>query len=326
MGGEVGVGNRSGGKPEPHALERRLARLAARQHGVAARAQLITAGFSHRQIDRRIAAGRLIPIHRGVYAVGHSRLTREGRWMAAVLAAGRGAALSHATAAIHWQLVEPFSTLPHVTTPTKNRRRPGIVLHGGRLPADEITARDGIPVTTVPRTILDLAAGGDRHRLERALAQAEYRRYSDRLSLPDLLDRHHGERGTALIRELLADGTALLGVTRSVLEERFVEFLDRHGIVRPELNAAIPLGAGHVVVDCLWRRQRLIIELDGFAAHGGSRRAFESDTARNRALMAAGWRIASVTWRQLHDDPAALAAEIRSLLKPEGERARAPSC
>lgn len=263
-------------------------------------------------------AGRLIPLHRGVYAVGHGKLTREGRWMAAVLAGGPGAVLSHTSAAMLWQLLSPFPSLPQITTPTKGRRRPGITCHVARLPADEVTVLDGIPVTTVPRTIFDLAAGGDGHRVERAMAQAEYRRYADRLSLPVLLDRHRGHRGTMLLGSILASQNASLGVTRSVFEERFVVFCDRHRIARPELNAPIHLGHRHVLADCLWRPQRLIVELDGFAAHGGSRRGFESDAARHRALMVAGWKAVPITWRQLHEEAALLATDLLRLLRHRG--------
>lgn len=235
--------------------------------------------------------------------------------MAAVLAGGSGAVLSHASAAMLWDLIAPSPSRPEVTLAGKGRRRSAITWHSACLPADEVTVRDGIQVTTVPRTILDLAAAGNLQRAERALAEAEYRRYADRLSLPDLLARHSGERGTAALRRLLASENASLGVTRSVLEERFIVFCDRFEIPRPELNATLDLGARQVIVDCLWRPQRLIVELDGFAAHGGSRQRFESDAARQRALMACGWAVMPVTWRDLHGDPGSLAAEIRMALE-----------
>lgn len=299
---------------QPHPPDLLIARLAAAQHGVASRRQLLALPLTLHQIRARIGAGRLIPIHRGVYAVGHGRLTREGRWMAAVLAGGPWAVLSHESAAMHWLLLSPHPSEAHVTAPVRGRRRDGIRFHGARLRSDERTTRDGIPVTTVARTLLDLAAGGDGRRLERALAQAEFHRYTDRPALPELVRRHRGERGAAVARRLLAGGAAELGVTRSALEERFVAFCVERRIPRPELNAAIHLGERHVLADCLWRRQRLVVELDGFASHGDSRRAFESDAARQRAMMAAGWRVLRVTWRQLRDEPLALATDLRAML------------
>ncbi len=158
---------------------RGIARLAARQHGIVSRSQLLGVGAGPRQIDRLVNARQLHPIHRGVYAVGHRLLTPEGRWAAAVLAGGDGAVLSHESAAINWQLLNRYPVLPSVTAPVKGRRRRGIAHHAARLPADERTDRDGIPTTTVARTLFDLAGIISADRLERALAEAEYRRYAD---------------------------------------------------------------------------------------------------------------------------------------------------
>lgn len=251
-------------------------------------------------------------IHRGVYAVGHARLTREGRWMAAVLTGGSDAVLSHEPAGIHWLLLRPRPSLPHITTPHKGRGRPGIHHHASLLPADETTVRDGIPVTTVARTLLDLAQCLDHHRLERAVAEAEYRRYADAPSLPELLDRYPRRRGVAGLRAILASGDAERGITRSQLEERFLRFLDARGLERPELNAPLRLGEDVIVVDCLWRRQRIALELDGRAAHLRVRQ-WEADRLRDRRLLAAGWRPARVTSQQLGDDPDRLEADLGAL-------------
>ena len=217
--------------------DREIAAIALRQHGVIEYRQLIRLGLSPKAIAHRVETGRLHRIHRGVYAVGHAKLSGRGQWMAAVLAAGDDAALSHRSAASLWGLPVPASSLIDVTAP-KDRRRPGIAIHEAVLLPDEHTSRDGIPVTTVARTILDLAATEPRH-VERALREAERRRLADTTPLAALLTRYPGRRGTARIREILDAGHAHLGITRSELEEAFLAFLDAHHFIRPLLNAHV---------------------------------------------------------------------------------------
>jgi very-short-patch-repair endonuclease len=151
-----------------------------------------------------------------------------------------------------------------------------------------------------------------RDRLERALAQAEYRRYPDSPSLHDLLERHAGRRGLATLRGLLASADYGRGITRSLLEDRFLRFLDRYRLRRPELNAPLSVGAETVYVDCLWRALGIALELDGRAAHLRER-AFESDRLRDRQLSAIGLRPVRVTAVQLGRDPQGLAAGLRAL-------------
>ena len=234
--------------------------------------------------------------------------------MAGVLAGGEGAVLSHLSAAQLWQLVDPTDARPHVTVARTRLRRPGIQLHSSVLPDDERTVRDGIPTTIVPRTILDLAAAADSHRLERAMARAEHRQYAASLSLPDLLERHRGNRGAGKLRVLLGAGDYALGITRGRFENRFLGLLDCHGIPRPELNAPIHLGDRHVEADCMWRAERLIVELDDFRTHG-TRHGFESDKERDRALLRRGWKVARITWRQVQAAPGAIADEVTELLR-----------
>ena len=232
--------------------------------------------------------------------------------MAAVLAGGSGAVLSHRTAAMNWQLIGRRPSPPSITTPSKGRRRPGITHHTAQLPADEITTHDEIPTTTVARTLLDLAAILDRHRLERALAEAEYRRYADSPSLGELLVRHPGRRGTATLRAILASGNVSLGVTNSPLEERFLRFLDGRGLERPDLNVAIRIGGTVIYADCLWRSARIAAELDGRAAHRRNL-TFESDRLRDRRLTTIGLRPIRITSRQLEADPGAVEADLRAI-------------
>ena len=161
----------------------------------------------------------------------------------------------------------------------------------------------------MPRTLLDLAAVLDGRRLERAINEADVLRLTHALSLRDLLVRYPRRAGTPAIAAALAARAAGATVTRSELEERFLDLLDRHGLPRPRTNAYIE----GIEVDCVWPAARLIVELDGHAVHG-TREAFERDRERDRLLQAAGWRVIRVTWRQLSADPAAVAADLRMLL------------
>jgi predicted transcriptional regulator of viral defense system len=305
-----------GGKPRSRAVDAAIAELAGRQHGVVSRAQLTRLGIGRRAIERRIQARRLHALHRGVYAVGHLALTREGRWLAAVLASGRGAALSHRSAAALWGIRVAASAFVEVTVPVARRGRGGIRVHHTVLPADELTSRDGIPVTTAARTLVDLAAVLTPTRLERAIARAELLRLSDTTSLAALLLRYPRRSGSAALRRLLA-AAAQPDVTRSELEDRFLAFLDTHRLPRPETNVLLHLPGRTIEVDCLWRRQRLVVELDGYAAHG-TRRAFDVDRARDRALQAAGLRVLRITWRHLAGEPRPLARDLVRLLRQAG--------
>lgn len=233
--------------------------------------------------------------------------------MAAVLLGGDGAAASHGAAGTVWRLRRSAGGVIDVTAPRRRRTRSPVRFHHEALPPDEVTVERRIPVTTVPRTLLDLALVLDAHGLERAINEAEVRRLRDRLSLLDLLERHPRRAGTATLRSLLAAGLVGAGVTRSELEDRFLAFLDAAELERPGLNVPLRVGRGWVEVDCLWRAQRLIVELDGRAAHATAQ-AFERDRARDRARQAAGWRVVRITWRQLHERPEELALELSALL------------
>ena len=189
----------------------------------------------------------------------------------------------------------------------------GVQVHVSRLPEDERTVKDGIPVTTVPRTLLDLAAVLRPHQLERAIEQAEVLRLTDPLSLPAVLRRYPGRRGTSSLRRLLADGQIGATATRSKLEERFLAFVADTGLPRPEVNAWLQIAGQWIEVDCLWRAERLALELDSRSVHATDA-AFERDRARDRRLQVAGWRPVRVTWRQLHEDPRAVESDLRALL------------
>ncbi len=289
-----------------------MARLATDQNGVVSRRQLSEIGVGRGAIDRWLDRRRLHPIHAGVYAVGHGALTPEGRWTAAVLAGGPGAVLSHRSAAALWRVLPDPGALIEITAPSQ-RRTPGLCVHRRRLPLDEITSRGGIATTSVPRTLFDLAAVVPRARVERAVNEAEVRRLTDPLSLDVLVQRNRGRRGVAVIRLILDQRRIGAGVTRSRLEERFLAFVDDAGLPRPQTNAGVQLGGRWVECDCVWRAQRVVVELDGHAFHA-TRDAYERDRIRDRELSAAGWQVVRVTWHQLERAPEALAADLWTLL------------
>jgi len=300
------------GKCSAREVDLLLVELASRQHGVVARWQLLAKGVGRGAIDDRMGR-RLHPIHHGVYAVGYPVSGIESRWLAAVLAAGPDAVLSHRSAAQLWGLASRSSHWSEVTRPTYFRSHPLIRAHRSLLPADERTVVEGIPVTTVPRTVLDLAAVGSRRQVERVLNEVEVRGLTDRLSIPDLLARYPRRRGTAALRDLLCEGAEAGGVTRNDFEESFVPLLDSNGLPRPQFNADVSVAGRFFSVDCLWRRERLIVELDGLATHG-TRQAFENDRERDRLLMVDGWRVMRITWRQLCNKQVSIASDLRKAL------------
>jgi very-short-patch-repair endonuclease len=275
---------------------------------VVSRAQLLELGLGAGAIDHRVARGGLHVVHRGAYAVGHAVLSREGAWMAAVLAAGPGAVLSHRSAAALWGIRDTARARVEVTVP-RVCRRPGIDAHRAALATDEVTIETGIPVTTPARTLLDLAEVLDPHRLERAVHETEFRRLTSPLSLAALLARHQGRRGTAALRAIVDRNGLGRTITKSDLELMFLAFVDRYRIPRPLVNEEI----GPYVVDALWPAERLVVELDGRQAHQTTR-AFEDDRARDRDLQVWGYSVLRITSRQLHRDQTMLAAQLGALL------------
>jgi predicted transcriptional regulator of viral defense system len=300
-----------------------LAALARSQYGVVSRRQIVELGLGRHQIARLLQRGRLHVLHRGVYAVGHRALTHDGRWMAAVLAAGPDAVLSHRTAAALWGIRESSSSQIEITAP-RERRRPGVLIHSAALPADERDVHQGIPVTTPARTLLDLAAILGEHQLARACERAEALRLGSPTSLRDLVDRYPRRPGTPALRRLLDAGSIVDTDTRSGIERRLLSLLDAESLPRPLVNAPLELPGLSIKPDFMWREQRLIVETDGFETHG-TRDAFERDRARDRALQTAGWRVIRVTRRQLESETKQIAAALRALLRPPRERgSRAP--
>lgn len=301
--------------------DRAIGELARRQHGIVARWQLLAMGMGRGAIAGRVGRGALYEVYRGVYTVGCARISRKGRWMAAVLALGPAACLSHRSAAALWGLTTPGSRWPEVTVPRGRRgRRQGLRSHQCDLADDEWEVVDGIPVTSPLRTVLDLAAVLSRRELERVLHELAVRGLTDRMSLWDLLERYPRRRGTALLRELLLSSQPE-GITRNDFEEAFVALLDREGLPRPRLNADLALRGRFVEIDCLWEEQRVALELDSRGVHATPRN-FESDRQRDRILLAEGWRTMRVTWRQLRDEPQEIAADLRMAFRAPGPHPR----
>jgi hypothetical protein len=235
--------------------------------------------------------------------------------MAAVLAFGPHAVLSHRSAGHLWGLVPRARIRPEVTRPGFVRGRPFLVVHRASLPPDEVVRVRGIPVTSVPRTMFDLAAMLKEREVERAWNEMEVRKYTDRLSVSDLLERHPGRKGSVLLARLAGRKTLPVGITCNDLEEAFLALVDRYGLPRPRMNAHISLRGRFYEIDCFWEELRVAIELDGGGAHGTTR-AFQKDRERDRILLAEGYRPARITWHQLQATPAEVADDLRRILTP----------
>jgi hypothetical protein len=274
--------HRMGAQTTPDA---RIARLAATQHGVVSRAQLYELGLGRRGIERRVASGRLHRLYRGVYAVGHTVVNRHGHYLAAVMACGDDAVLSHRSAAALWGIRPSDAPKIDVTVPrtsgVRSSRR--VVVHRPARQA-ESTTRAGIRVTTPGQTLADLALGLPRRALEKAAENAEALRLHVAVA-----PAHPGTKRLAA-----AMGHDLTATTRSPLEDAFLELCAAYGIPRPLVNAVVE---GHEVDFC-WPDARLIVETDGYERHG-TRAAFERDRARDADLGARGWQVARFTDRHV---------------------------
>jgi Transcriptional regulator, AbiEi antitoxin/Protein of unknown function (DUF559) len=286
-------------------LDRAIADLADAQHGVVSLEQLVMIGLSDTAVRKRAAAGRLIRLYRGVYAVGHRRLTIHGRWMAAVLAAGRGAAISHRhAAALHHLLPTPAGAI-EVSSPTPGGRRPrpGLVIHrNAALREGDVEVVEAIAVTTVARTLRDLSPAVPVRTLERVVEQAE------RLGVLDVAAL--GAAPPALRSVISAyEDTG----TREELEHRLLSAVLAGGLPRPRANAVLDLPGGPLTVDLLWPEQRLVVEADS-RRHHDTTVAFEADRRRDQRLAAAGYTVVRTTWAQVTRRPEELIATLAAVL------------
>ena len=287
-----------GGQRVTPPLEGGLLELAARQHNVLSRAQLRRLGVTARQIERRIERGWLRTVHRGVYAVGRTGLTRDGIWMAAVLAFGDHAALSHRSAAELWGPLPGCSNPVHVTVtaPGGRRVRRGLAIH--RSPLDgEVTTKRHIPVTKPSRTLIDLAETVPRRILERATDEAIRQRLTTEAQLRQAIERHPGRPGAAKLSALLGDHAIGTTATENDFEELLIGICDDFGIPRPRCQQPI----GPYRPDFAWPDRKLIAEADGWESHG-TRKAFEADRRKDAELHAMGWTVLRFTHRQMTRD------------------------
>ena len=286
----------------------RLAALAARQHGIVNRRQLAAIGIDDSAIGRRVARGRIHRVHQGVYAVGHPKLTMEGRWTAAVAACGQGAVLSHLDAAALWRIYDGVGARVHVTVAT-SRRVTGLWIHRSRkLDRDDVTVKDGIPVTTVARTLVDLSDVLGRERVLRAVREAELLRLLDFEALDAAVQRAHGRRRLRVLKEALAIHVPGQ-IVRDELEHRFLELIREAGLPAPETNVKLKARARRYEIDCLWRQHRVAVELDGRAAHARTT-AFEPDRRKDAALTAIGLRPLRFTWHRVTTEGTEVIAEL----------------
>ncbi len=270
------------------------------------RKQLEERGLAGGSISWWLRTGRLHRVHRGVFAVGHPVLTTEGRSLAAVLACGEGAVLSHRSSAAVWGVRMADGRVIDVTVPRSRRGLAGIAVHRARrLEPDEVTTLRGVPVTTLPRTLADLADVVGQGELARAIHEAQVAHGLSAHALDAAAARAHGRRGSGR----LARAIGAPDRTRSELERRFRQLCREHGVPRPAVNERV---AG-MEVDFLWPERRLVAETDGWAFHR-TRAAFETDRERDQALTRAGYRVVRFTHRQVTAKPADVAATLRAVL------------
>jgi hypothetical protein len=270
---------------------------------VISRSQLVHVGVSTSAIDRWLEAGWLVPCHPAVYAVGHAAIGIVGRLNAALLYAGPKSALSHQTAGWWWRLIEPKPTVIHVSEPGERRSQPELRIHHPR--TVEYVEHRGLRVTPLPRTLRDLFWVLDSSQARRALAEADHRGLLDPVAIYAELGR--GRRGGTALRQGMASHLPELAATFSVLEERFLALVADDGLPLPEVNAWVE----GMLVDCVWRQQRLVVELDGHKTHDRSA-AIENDRHREMRLRHGGFSILRYTWQQVTREGHLVLAELRA--------------
>jgi very-short-patch-repair endonuclease len=295
-----------------------IAALAERQYGVVSRAQVRQLGLTDREIAVRLRLGHLHHLFHGAFAVGHRAIARKGRMLAAVLACDEGTILSHGSAAELLCLWDKRLAVIHVIPPDwSGRKIPDIRWHRVRMPlADEIEIRDGIPCTTVSRTIVDMAGEWGWGQLRRLVEQAAILRRLDVNEIDRILARGR-RRGAPRLRAILAGWRSTAEShpqIRSRLEARLLPRLIEEGLPAPRTNVKLRIEGHQFEIDLLWGKQRLAIETDGEETHA-TRAAFQRDRKRDQILTAAGYRTARVTWRQVVDEPHAVVHRIARMLK-----------
>lgn len=296
----------------PPTFDDRIASCARRQLGIVAAHQLASLGVHPRSIALRVRTGRLFRVHRGVYAVGHSALTLEMRWMAATLAVGRDAALSHvAAASLHGILRGRPPERIDVVTSRRHHGVTGIRVHESRfLEPTDIARRRGIPVTSVPRTLLDLGDVLDAYQLAHVIHEAAFRRKLNERAVRAMLARGRGRRAVTVLGralELHASGSA---GSRSGLEDEFRRMLERHGAPTPLVNTRIHTAGGAIEADFWWPDHRLCVEVDG-SGHDRPRTKAE-DRRRDTVLEREGVDVIRCTPHEIDRTARLVAARLRA--------------
>jgi very-short-patch-repair endonuclease len=292
--------------------------VATEQDGVVSLGQLRASGISKRASNYRAEVHQLHRVHRGIYAVGHEAIGWHGGLRAAILACGPGSAISHLSAAALWGLRDVMPAVVDVIVPCETGRKiHGIRARRCRYPlADEVTVHEGLSCTTPSRTLVDLAGALGKKSLRRAVERAAVLRLLDIAALDAAMAQASGRRGIPALRAIVAMWRGWdeeLPRLRSVLEARLLTALVDAGIPLPRCNVKLKIDGELVEVDLLWEKERLAIETDGEQTHG-TRAAFQRDRWRDQVLIAAGYRVARVTWRQVKDEPAAVVARIRRMV------------
>jgi very-short-patch-repair endonuclease len=291
-------------------VEREIARIAGRQDNVITRDQLLSAGLGRGAIAHRISAGAMQRLHTNVYLLGPAPPTPIARARAAAFACSgddADAVVSHRSAACLLDLLPEIPGDVDVTVAGRNPgRHHGIRLHRVRaLARDDVTVMRGIRITSVARTICDLAAAESALAPEQAFQEALYREIVTPQALAKVLDREPRRKGAPIIRSLIRDPR----LTRSERERRLLKLIDAAQLPKPLTN--VPLYGYRA--DLYWPAQKLVVEFDGWRAHG-HRLAFESNRKRDQIMLAAGLRVLRVTDRQLEDEPIAVTARIAQAL------------
>lgn len=292
-------------------IEDRIAALARAQHGVVTRTQLLGLGLRKGAIRHRVRSGRFCVLHRGVYLAGPI-MPPHGREMAAVLACGSSALLSHHSAASLWGLVAPAGASPSVDVTVPEgvfRQRSGVVVRrASRLDESDRTSLRGIPITTPARTLLDLASTSGGRDVERAVARAERERLVDAEELSIQMARYRRRPGIPALRAVLAVGGGP-ALTRSEAEARFLSLIRKARLPAPEANAVV---SGYEI-DFFWRAEGIAVEVDGYRYHS-SRPTFEIDRRRATQLAARGVSVIRLSWRQIVDEGVATAVQLGQAL------------
>ena len=284
----------------------RTLRLAERQWGVIARWQLLECGLSVAAISRWVAVGRLNRIYPSVYAVGHRALCVEGQLLAAILYAGPGAALSHASAAHRWELLPYLPITIDVVSPRQRRSLSEVRIHRAAR-VDRLLHR-GLPVTPISRTLLDFASVASLARVRKAVAEADFQRLIDLKSIDAITGV--GRPGSAKLRRALSSHRPEYARTLSPAEDLLLDLCRRHRLPFPEVN--VPIGSDKV--DALWRDARLIVEVDGGDGHA-TRAQMQRDRERELRLRGAGFSVFRYSGRQVTRERPAVAADIRRALR-----------